>query len=179
MASYDNTRDAARQLRDDAQGSAEEMRGDARSFFISVAERLGIVGDDARRLANDANGYLQHWLQLVRDDVKGDLRAMTAAAAAGMGGGFVAAVGFLLLNMGIIWTLSSADTGVGPWFIIFGAGWLLIGSVLALTAVFGGRKAMRHTAARVKEDLALPASHAKSISRNLQTEVRNEPPTAH
>jgi hypothetical protein len=179
MASYDNTRDAARQLRDDAQGSAGEMRSDARSFFVSIAERFGVVGDDARSLATDVSAYLQHWARLVREDVAADLRAATGAAASGMAGGFVAAVGFLLLNMGIIWTLSSTDTGVGPWFVVFGVGWLVVGTVLALAALFGARRALRDTTERMREDFTLPGVHAKSISRTLQPEERHEPPTAH
>lgn len=183
MATYDNTRDAARQLRDDAQGSMNEMREDARTFFNSLAERLGIVGDDARRLVNDGNAYLQHWLQLLRDDLRGDLRGdirtMSGSAAAGIAGGFVGAVGFLLLNMGIIWALSAERMGVSQWFIIFGAGWLIVGAALMAGAVMAGRKAVRQTSSRVREDMSLPRSHAKSIAKSVQSEVSHEPPTAH
>lgn len=175
---YDSTRDAARHLQEDAQAGTQDLRTDVRSFISAAMARVGLVGEDARRLGNDISAYLQHWSQLVREDAAEE--AKTAGINLGMlvGAGFVAAVGFLLLNFGIIWTLSATDTGVGPWFLIFGAGWMIVGAILGLTGYVSGKKAVRSTVSRVKSDVRMPQQHVRSVTQTLQ-EQRNEPPTTH
>lgn len=175
---YESTRDSARHLQADAQSDVQDVRGDVRTFISAAIERVGLVGEDAKRLGNDLSSYLQHWSQLVREDASEQAKAAGINLGMLVGAGFVAAVGFLLLNMGIVWTLSATDTGVGPWFIIFGAGWLIVGAVLGLVGYVAGKKAVRGTVNRVKSDVKIPQQHARSVTHTLQ-EQRNEPPTAH
>lgn len=175
---YDSTRDAARHLQEDAQAGTQDLRADIRSFVTAAMSRVGLVGEDAKRLSSDLSAYLQHWSQLVREDAVEEAKAAGVSLGMLIGAGFVAAVGFLLLNFGIVWTLSATDTGVGPWFLIFGAGWMIVGAVLGLAGYASGKKAARTTVARVKTDVKLPQQHVRSVTQNLQ-EQRNEPPTTH
>lgn len=175
---YDSTRDAARHMQEDAQAGTQDLRTDLRGFVNAAMARVGLVGEDAKRLGNDISGYLQHWSQLVREDAVEEAKAAGVNLGMMIAAGFVASVGFLLLNFGAIWTLSATDTGVGPWFIIFGAAWLIVGAVLGFTGYLAGKKAMRATVARVKSDVKLPQQHVRSVTQNLK-EQRNEPPTTH
>lgn len=175
---YDETRDAARQLQGDAQAGADDVRTDLRAFVDAALARLGVVGDDAKRLAGDLTGYLQHWGRLVREDTVRDAKVAGANLGLGLAGGFLAAVGFILLNVGIIWELSSTDTGVGPWYIIFGCGWIVVGAILGATAYFAGKKAVEGTVGRMKNDVEIPQRHARAVYQRIQ-EIRHEPPTTH
>ncbi len=176
--SYEKTKGAAERLRQDARGNADEMRLSFSEFLGSLAERFNIVGDDARRFAQDGSRYAQDWLSLVRADLMREVKITATNAVTSLAAVFVAALGFLLLNMGVIWTLSATDTGVGPWFIIFGAAWIVLGLIAGAIAYGAQRKSMQSTSERVREDLEIPREHAQTVYQRIQ-EQRNGSSTAH
>jgi hypothetical protein len=178
MAPYDNTREAARQMQGDAKAAATQVKTDFRTFFANAAQRLGVVGDDARRLADDAAEYFTHWGRMVKEDVSSEAKTTARNLALTLSAAFVASLGFLLLNMGVIWTLSATDTGVGPWFIIFGCAWIVVGAIIGLTALFSERKSVNRTKELLREDVQIPKRHAQTVTQRLQ-EGSNGSPTTH
>jgi uncharacterized membrane protein YqjE len=178
MASFERTREAAREMRETASENAEEIRWDLRSFAQSVAQRAGLVEDDAKRLVNDVTDYAQEYSELIKDDVRAEVKTTVRNLAMTMGAMFVAAVGFLLLNMGVIWSIADAGANVGVWFIVFGVGWILVGAILGAIAYSTQKDVTEKTMNKLKEDAKLPPKHMKNVYRQYQ-ESRHGSETSH
>ncbi len=175
---YDGTRNAAGQLRDDVREHVDELRGDFQRYIGTLAERLGVARDDAKQLANDLTAYLQEWSKLVREDITKELKSTIINAALAVSAAFVGAIGFLLLNFGAIWSLSDAGADVGPWFLIFGGGWIILAAILGGIAFARQRKVTKETGDLLNEDLQLPRRHAATLMNEYQ-EAQNEQARAH
>ncbi len=178
MGSFDRTRAAARNLRDDARGNVDSVSEDVRSVLRGMAERAGIAEDEAQRMARDLTSYGRDWANLVRDDISRELKITITNALMVAGAGFVAAIGFVLLNFGAVWSIANVGGNVGIWFFIFGGAWLVIAAVLGATAYAWQKKATRRASQKFKEDVSVPRRHARDVVHHLQ-EVRRDSSGTH
>ncbi len=175
---FDETKEAAKQFQNDAQATAGEFKSVAHDFWTGVARRLGVVGNDAQKLISDGSSYVQEWTNLIKEDLGREVKVTAANALMSLVGLFVAALGFLLLNMGAIWGLSEANAEVGRWFAVFGAGWILVGAILGAVAYAREKRAIQDTRAKIRQDAQIPQRHFKQIYNRYQ-EHRNESSTTH
>ena len=175
---FDETKGAAKQLQSDAQSTVGELKTVAQDFWTDVAQRLGVVGNDAQQLVSDGSAYIREWSTLLKEDIGQEVKSTATNAVMSVLGLFVAALGFLLLNMGAIWGLSEANLEVGRWFAAFGAGWILVGAVLGIVAYSRERRAIQETTVKIRQDAQLPQRHFQQIYNRYQ-EHRNESTTTH
>ena len=178
MGNFDRTRHAADSMRDDMRSRSQSIREDFADYLSTLAERGGVAREDAQRLARDGSAYLQEWGQLVREDITAELKTTMMNAAMALFAGFVAAIGFLLLNFGAIWALSDVGGNVGWWFLGFGVAWLVIAAVLGAVARARQKNANQETAQHLQEDLQVPREHAQSIYHEYE-ESRDESSRPH
>lgn len=175
---FDETKEAAKHLQNDAQQSVGELKSVAQDFWTEVVQRLGVVGGDAQQLVSEGSAYVREWTTLVREDIGHEVKGTITNAVLSIFGLFVAALGFLLLNMGAIWSLSPADLEVGRWFAAFGVGWILVGAILGVVAYSRERQAIQETKVKIRQDAELPQRHFQNVYQRYQ-EHRNESPTTH
>lgn len=174
---FDQTKGAVEHMQDDARVETREIRDVAVDFFGTVADRLGIVGDDARALIDDGSIYMRHWAQMVRDDLSADLKKTVTNALTGMTALFLGILGFALVNAGLIWIFSDFQSDVGNWFLGFGLAWIVVAGALGLIAYTRENRALRDVRTKVSTDARLPTQHARELYQRYQ-EKQNESPRA-
>jgi hypothetical protein len=163
MEGYESTKEAARETGEDLREQAAEIRNDFREILGGFMTRIGALEDETRDIIDSGATYMRHWARLLGDDMRAELRATVSNAVVTVCALFVGALGFLLLNMGVIWSLSAGGADVGQWFIIFGAAWILAGALLGLVGYSRQRRTLKDTTERMRQDIDIPRQDAKLL----------------
>lgn len=147
---------------------ASDPAQEIKDGLYRLAQRVGIPKDDAQKIASDGAHYLQRWGQLLKQDLKAEARATALATAYTLLALFIGAIGFLLLNLGLIEWLSGDPRASGRWLALFGTGWICGALIIGLVAYQRQRRKLRGAMTRVREDLRLPTAHFRNVYRHFQ-----------